>query len=267
MVASGISDRRRIDGVGRLAGSASSVASARLLEQPQQQRDRQRRRREGDDDAGDDHRLRHGSPAKPAAAPRARDDAEHRKTPLPSRLKARILRSGCGLNDQAVQAEADQRGAAQPEQRGRRSSSAAPVGRTGHQQRQRRRDRERHRRPRSSRISGLAKPRDRPGSRPATTKPSKADREEQRRRPRPAPAAASGRLIGGASARPAIIDQQPHRGQDCRRPGRRRRARRRRPRRCGCRRGCRAAAAAGRAKASAPSGSARCAAGPGTPPQ
>ena len=54
-----------------------------------------------------------GSAAKPAAAPLRATMPNSRKTPLPSRLKPRSLRSGCGMDEQAVEAKADQRGAGQ----------------------------------------------------------------------------------------------------------------------------------------------------------
>ena len=115
------------------------------LEQPQQQRDRERGRGEGDDDSRDDQRLRHRIAAQPGAAPRRATTPKNRNTPLPRRLKARIFRSGCGVRDQAVEAETYRHRAAQPEHGRRAHRRGLPCGRAGQQQAERHRDRQRHR--------------------------------------------------------------------------------------------------------------------------
>ena len=58
-----------------------------------------------------------GSAPSPAAAPRRAMTPNSRNTPLPRRLKARILRSGCGIGDEAEQSKSHQRGGANSEQR------------------------------------------------------------------------------------------------------------------------------------------------------
>ena len=126
--ASGSTSRRRVGGERDRAGR---------VVQPQQQRDGERGRGEGDDDGGDQQRLRHRIAAEPGRRRRAgRWRRSSRKTPLPTTLKARILRSGCGFTIRPYRPEADQHRRAQPEQRRRvHRRCAARLRRAGEQQR------------------------------------------------------------------------------------------------------------------------------------
>ena len=64
-----------------------------------------------------------GSPPNPVAAPLRATTPNSTNTPLPTRLKARIFRNGCGFVITPVKPEADERGAREADQgrRGHRS--------------------------------------------------------------------------------------------------------------------------------------------------
>jgi len=82
-------------GVLRIIGAERGLA--RFLEEPEQQRNRHCGGRESNNDGGDDQCLRHEIATRPAAAPLRATTPNSRNTPFPSRLKARILRSGWGF--------------------------------------------------------------------------------------------------------------------------------------------------------------------------
>ena len=136
-----------------------------------------------------------GSPPKPAAAPLRATTPNSRNTPLPSRLKARILRSGWGLRDQAVEPEPHQPPRRTARTASRRSSSGAPFRRAGEQQAERRRDRQRHRDlDRQDQRLGV-----RNGIGRGSRRPAKVPRG-RRRGKRPARRSAPAAAIAGASA-------------------------------------------------------------------
>ncbi len=122
-----ISHRLRLSGV--FAGaSGSSVARPVSWKSRSSNGDRERGGREGDDDAGDDHRLRHRIGGEAGGRALARDDAEQQEDAAAQDVEGEDLAQRVRIDDEAVEAEADQRRARQSGQRSRRSWHGGRLG-------------------------------------------------------------------------------------------------------------------------------------------
>ena len=98
----------------RVAGQRGRVGG---FDQAHDQRHRQRARREGDDDGGDQQRLRHRVGMQPGARTAPGQRAEQHEHARAHDVESDDLAQRMREHDQPVQADADQRGGAQAEQR------------------------------------------------------------------------------------------------------------------------------------------------------
>ena len=161
-----------------------------FLEEPQHQRDRESAGGESDDDAGDHHRLRHGIGGESGGRAPARDDAEDEKDAAAGQIEGEHLAQRLRIDDEAVEAEADQRRAEQSRNRRcghacgfRLGGPATSIGRVAAM--------ESTMKASMRRMIGLAKPTGKAKKPPATRSP-RGRRRERRPGLRPARAAASG---------------------------------------------------------------------------